>query len=626
LRFNYSRTRGASKSFLDDFGGAIPLSALPFPSPFDARNGQLALDNFALQNSFLVDGAGTDSIQRQLNIVGAISVQFRSHHFKAGIDYRRLTPLLKPSQYSQFAGFLNIADEQNGAAFESGVATQTAEALLFRNISAFVQDSWFVSPRLTATYGLRWDADLVPSTTSGPQLPSITGFTSLSNLSGIGLAPAGTPPFRNTFGNIAPRLGVAYQLRQRPDWGTVLRAGAGVFYDLATSETVNLIAQTGYPFAANFFTLGGTFPFAPDVAAPPPITPPSPTQPQGLGAFVPNFKLPYTVQWNVAIEQGLGPQQSVSLSYVGASGQRLVAPTTIASPNASLALLLLATNAADSNYNSLQLQMQRRLVKSLQVLASYTWSHSIDTASAGSVGVGSNIAASDQGGNRGPSDFDIRHAFSAGLTYAIPSLTRFRALKEITNGWSLQSIIQAQTARPISILDGAIARLANGSSANVRPDVTPGIPLYLYGPQFPGGKAFNNTPGAVAGGCPDGSVSVGPFCPPPLDNNGNAIRQGDFPRNALRGFGFFQWDMGIHRDFAILESLKLQLRAELFNVLNHPNFAPPISDITAPNFGLSNQILAQYLAGGFGLGGGSFSSLYQSGGPRSIQLALKLTF
>jgi hypothetical protein len=90
----------------------------------------------------------------------------------------------------------------------------------------------------------------------------------------------------------------------------------------------------------------------------------------------------------------------------------------------------------------------------------------------------------------------------------------------------------------------------------------------------------------------------------------------------------------VHRDFPLSEKLKLQFRAELFNVVNHPNFGPPIGDLQSPaavnpSFGLSTQTLGQSLGGGslnLGAGGGAFNPLYQIGGPRSIQLALKLLF
>jgi hypothetical protein len=93
----------------------------------------------------------------------------------------------------------------------------------------------------------------------------------------------------------------------------------------------------------------------------------------------------------------------------------------------------------------------------------------------------------------------------------------------------------------------------------------------------------------------------------------------------LRGFGLTQLDFAIHRDFPIHESLTLQFRAEAFNILNHPNFGPPVGDLAAPNFGLASQMLGQYLSGGL-TGTGSLSPLYQLGGPRSLEFALKLSF
>jgi hypothetical protein len=199
----------------------------------------------------------------------------------------------------------------------------------------------------------------------------------------------------------------------------------------------------------------------------------------------------------------------------------------------------------------------------------------------------------------------------------------------MVRSWSLQSIIHVQSASPVNVYDSNFGSLQQVFQTQVRPDVVAGIPLYLYGSQYPGGKAFNGTAGAVAGGCPDGSPSIGPFCPPPVGPDGLPTRQGNLGRNALRGFGLAQWDFSVHRDFAIHESLKLQFRAEMFNVINHPSFGPPSGCLgpgcgTPFGFGVSSSTLAQSLAGNVGNGG--FDPLYQLGGPRSIQLALKLSF
>jgi hypothetical protein len=230
--------------------------------------------------------------------------------------------------------------------------------------------------------------------------------------------------------------------------------------------------------------------------------------------------------------------------------------------------------------------------------------------------------------NRGPSGFDIRNTFSVGLTYDFPAPKINAFLNTLFRGWSTQNFILARSSPPVNVFYSGYPNL-HSSQTQVRPDVVQGVPLYLYGPQYPGGVAINSTPGAVAGGCSNGSPSTGPFCPPPTDSSGKPVRQGNLGRNALRGFGATQWDFAIRRDFPIHESLKLQFRAEMFNVLNHPNFGPPIADLQSPQspnpqFGLSNQTLGQYL--GANAGNGGFSNLYQVGGPRSIQLALKLLF
>jgi hypothetical protein len=339
-----------------------------------------------------------------------------------------------------------------------------------------------------------------------------------------------------------------------------------------------------------------------------------------LSALDPHLQLPYTLQWNVALEQALGSQQTITASYVGAAGRRLIQSAFVVSPNPSFGNADLVSSVGASSYNALQVQFQRRLSHGLQALSSYTWSHSIDTGSAGSTFNGSNslVPSVSPNANRGPSDFDIRNAFSTGLTYDVPAVKGNFLLKAAFHGWSLQSVIQARSAPPVNIFDGAFSTL-NGGFAEVRPDIVPGIPLYLFGSQYPGGKIINNTPDEGGAGC------IGPFCPPPADANGNPLRQGNLGRNALRGFGATQWDFAVHREFPIRERLTLQFRAELFNVLNHPNFGQPVSDISNSSFGQSIQMLGQSLNSG-NLGGGGFDALYQIGGPRSIQLALKLLF
>jgi len=368
-----------------------------------------------------------------------------------------------------------------------------------------------------------------------------------------------------------------------------------------------------YPFGAQNFIFGGQYPLDTtpgQPGAPPMISAVQLASGGVLAAFDPNLKVPYGMQWNVALEQSLGTTQTFSATYLGSIGRRLLQTEFDGNVNQNISNALLVSNQGTSDYHALQLQFQRRVSRGLQALASYTWSHSIDTASDSYFSSNSQfVRGLGSNSSRGSSDFDVRHAVSAGITYDIPAPAINGFVNTILQSWALENVFQALSAAPVNVIDPAVT-LSGAVGANARPDlVLPHQPLYLYGPQYPGGKAFN--PGALMD--------------PPHDSNGVALRQGDLGRNALRGFGTWQWDLAVHRDFPIHESLKLQFRAEMFNVLNHPNFGPPDGNLGDAQFGVSTRTYGQSLDGGFG-GGAPLSSLYQVGGPRSIQLALKLVF
>jgi len=611
LRFNYSKTSGTGSWKLDNFGGATPLTLLPFPTPFTAADAQFDLTIYSLTPPQYIVGKDARNVQRQFNIVDNLESQKGAHHFKFGVDYRRLSPVFSPLQYSQLTFFNQVASVETGD-LDSGanVSSGIGAIFLFRNLGVFAQDTWRALPRMTLTYGLRWELDFVPSSSSGPELPAAIGFNA-NDFSALALAPVGTPPFSTTYGNVAPRIGIAYELSPSQKWGTVLRSGFGVFYDLEDSEVGNVLADLTYPYGATNYISSGTFPLDAANAAVPAISSNFLQTTQILTAFNPHLQLPYTLQWNIAIEQSLGGQQSISASYLGAAGRRLLQTAFVFGPNANLCCAQLITNEATSDYNALQIQFHKRLSRGLQALVSYTWSHSIDTASAGSAfGNLSNalVAGLNPNENRGPSDFDIRNALTAAVTYDIPAPTVNHFTTAMMRGWSIENAIQARSAPPINVYNADLGQLVS-SNTNVRPDTVAGQPFYLYAPQYPGGKALN--PAA--------------FTNPPLDpNTGVPLRQGDLGRNALRGFGASQWDFAVHRDFPIHERLKVQFRAEMFNILNHPNFAQPVPNLSSSQFGLSTETLAQSL--GANVGNGGFLPLYQLGGPRSIQIALKLIF
>jgi len=621
FRFNYSRNRALSNFVMDDFMGAAALASAPFPSPFTAQNASFYFNMAFLGNGGLAlqQGFGQKLVQRQFNIVDNLNIQRGTHSLKFGVDYRRLTPIYEPFSYEQQNIFFSLASAEAGTTDFSFIRAKQGATLLFNDLGLYAQDTWRVVPRLTLTYGIRWDVDFTPKSLEGPSLLALTGYNR-QDLSTLAIAPQGTSPYRTTYGNLAPRVGVAYQLRQGDNWGTVLRGGFGVFYNMASSEVGNIMERSLYPFVASKFAFGVPFPLGSTDAAPPSITT---AQANATGAN-PHLELPYTFEWNFALEQALGKQQSVSATYTGAVGRRLLQTTFVASPTIGQAYLI--DNTATSDYHALQLQFQRRLSHGLQTLASYTWAHSIDSASAGSaVGDFGNAAVAGTN-NRGPSSFDIRHSASIGLTYELPMPHSDRLTGAILQGWSVESILQARSAPPVDIYNSAFGfSLPNNYVTVIRPDVVPGQAFYLYGSQYPGGKALN--PAAFTN-----PPTVPTGCDPAVDFPCAPARQGDLSRNALRGFGAFQWDFAVHREFPIRESLKLQFRAEMFNILNHPNFGSPLPDLSpfVNGFGKSLQMLADSLdgsyVGGPNQGSGSFSPIYQFGGPRTIQFVVKLTF
>lgn len=608
FRVNYSKNTSTTRNGLDSFGGAIvPPDSILFPSPFSSANSFYAFYVGSLTGYFWEVGDHGENVQRQVNLVEKLSLQKGRHTLRFGFDYRRLSPIFRPAVYDLIPYFSGVSAVIAGTP-DYGVQVNASEGgtVIFHNLGVFGQDTWRVSPRLTLTYGLRWELDSPPSTANGPALLAVSNFDNLSNLA---LAPPGTPLWSTTYRNFAPRVGAAYELSHAKGREAVLRGGFGLFYDLASTEAGDAIGPILYPFGVSIsLPASTTFPLNP-LPQPPPITAASLAS-SYFTAFDPHLKLPYTLQWNVALEQSMGANQALSLSYIGAAGRRLVEQEYLSpAPNPLLSSSVeLVENATTSDYDALQVQFQRRLSTGLQALASYTWSHSIDEGSSSSGAQQNLIVPGNPSENRGNSDFDIRHTFSGALSYNIPKAPVNRLVRAISRDWSLDNIFQARTATPVSVYDNNFYTLF-GNLVNVRPDVVPGTPLYLYGSQYPGGKALN--PAA--------------FTPPPTDSSGNPLRQGDLARNALRGFGAWQWDFAVRRQFNLREKLHIQFKGEFFNLLNHPNFGPPLGDIgQIGKFGLSQATLGQSLSGGVGTGG--LIPLYQIGGPRSVQLALKLQF
>jgi hypothetical protein len=242
-------------------------------------------------------------------------------------------------------------------------------------------------------------------------------------------------------------------------------------------------------------------------------------------------------------------------------------------------------------------------------LASYSWGHSLDYGS-------ENISLPFLRGN---SDFDVRHNFSSALSYELPAPFRSQFARIALGRWALDDRFTARTGYPVTLEGAPTVDLATGQTLYTGLDLVPGQSIYirgsqcsaLFGDACPGRRAINPNAFTIPAGCTLYS------CAPEA-----AI--GSAPRNFARGFGALQMDLAARREFPIHERLTLQLRAEAFNVFNHPNFgvvnATYCSPSTGPGctFGQPTATLANSLTG--------LSSLYQMGGPRSMQFALKLVF
>jgi hypothetical protein len=599
MRANYGNQRLAAKFAVDDFGGAVPLpDSLLFPSGFSSTDSAFL---------FLISAAGeygkgkaaTDE-QRQINVVDDFSLTAGGHQLKFGVDYRWLSPFSSPFSYRQFVDFAGVTGAPGGALSGKAAFAQPAVfqaiTLLSHNFSLYGQDTWKMTPRLTVTYGLRWEINPpLKGKNLADQPFTVTG---LNNPGAIALAPRGTPLYDTTYGNVAPRIGVAYQMRRGTNWTSVLRGGFGIFYDIGHGSLGGTSAF--FPYSATKTLLLAPFPLNLQDAVPPPIT----TNPPVSGIIVadPHLKLPRTHEWNVTLEQSLGRRQTLSLTYVGAAGRDLLRATSLFNPNPNFQYVSVTSNTAISNYQALQVKFERRLSQDLQALVSYAWSHSIDIASTDALAAYQNtpISIANPSIDRGSSDFDIRHAFSAGVTYSVRSPGWNEFAHAALGGWSVDSFIFARSAAPVDVVGGLV--VASGVELYPRPNVNPGAPLELYGSGYPGGKSFNKAA----------------FTPAPTG------QQGNFGRNVLRGFGASQADIAIQRQFRLSEKIALRFRSEFFNIFNHPNFGPPDNTLTDALFGRSTQTLASSLGSGGANGG--FNPLYQIGGPRSVQLALKLVF
>ncbi len=584
FRLGYAASTSRQITTLDPFGGAVPadLADLMGLSAYEgsAQTFELYMPGVGLS---YVNLNQTNNEARQWNLVDALHSSFGHHQYTMGIDYRRIKSPITPVNLQAVAIYTTATSVINNQIFEEVLAKSLPATPIYNEFAAFVQDEWQVTPRLGLSLGLRWELNPPPVEQHGNDAYTLLG--SVADPSTLSLAPRGTSLWNTTYLNFAPRIGAAWQAHNQPGRETVVRAGAGVFFD--TDNEFASLGFSGLGFYASNVSSGSSLPvtttqlnFSPAVTAP--------YTSSTVYAFPTHLQLPYTLQWNAAVQQALGKQQSLTITYVAAAGRRLLQSQTrsISQFNPNFSSIAYLATGITSNYQASQLQFQRSIEHGIQALASYTWSHSLD--------YGSTYSALTV--TRGNSDFDLRHNLQAGLSWDTPVARQKGYAWALASGWGIDGRVLVRTGFPVTITGNYLTDPTTGQTYYGGVNLIPNVPVYLYGSQYPGGRIINRSAFALPSGT----------------NQGNA------PRNFARGFGEGQINLAVRREIPLHENLRLQFRAESFNILNHPNFGfidPSLSDA---QFGHATMMLNQSL--------GTVAPQYQQGGPRSTQFALKLLF
>jgi len=586
LHGNYSAQASSSANGLDSFGGAVPPApglVLGSLSPADNQSGFETFDT-----SFYATGPSAKNKTAQVDILDDLNVTHGAHQMKFGGEY--LAIYLNVTPYNHLVEFISptVQDFLTTSTVSLDTATWRASRLRTRNFSLYGEDEWKLTPRLALTYGLRWELNPAPSALGGTILAA---WINVNQPSELALAPAGTALWRTSYDDFAPRVGVAYQLTKKGDF--VFRAAWGLFYDTGTASVGSLAQEfpnSVFGFVPNASVpVGDPSPYLPVISTQPPY-------PSFAAGYAPNLQSPRSYQWNVALEKSFAGLQVISATYVGQAGRDLLRQEASNQPNSNFAGdFLLTGNDARSNYNALQLQYRRPLARDFQALLNYTWSHSLDNASNDVVAGFSNTVLS-AANDYASSDFDVRHSFSGALSYTSPDSSRSGPVALLKKNWSVDTVLIARTGFPFNAVLLTVSPVPGGATHS-RPDLVPGQPVWVSNTAAGGGKSLN--PAA--------------FLIP------STTRQGTEGRNDISGFGLVQMDVSIARKFPISERTNLQFRVDAFNALNHPNFTNPNAFVDlGPSFLVSQSMLNR------GLGG--LNPLFQEGGPRSLQLSLKLSF
>jgi hypothetical protein len=522
----------------------------------------------------VVSGNEGNRWQHQWQTTQSLSWKRGAHSFQTGADFLRIEPVRSDANgtLSLIADSMAALDNSTNG-YWRGLSPPVNQTTLVDEFSAWVHDTWRPLPHLTLVAGLRWEYS--PPPPIGSTAPSF-----LDLVSGI-VEPATSPRalWLPPYGHFAPRFGISYSPGKTGR--TVIRAGAGLYYDSSLSIATDLI--NGGPLSLDQMTSPRNGLFSTALSY----------------GFMPNLQLPRVEQWNVSLERRLTAADQISLGYIGSHGYDLIRREVGGLGSSITNWEALTTNNGYSHYNALIMQYRRHVANGVEALVSYAWSHSFDNISSDSflVWAGSGMTPA---GDYASSDYDMRHSLTASFNWALPGFVNGR-VKSWTKGWSLDGMLRARSGFPITVLD--TQQYAGISFTNAfRPSLVPDVPLWISDPNAAGGKSLN----------PQAFVR----------QNGDA--PGNLGRNAIVGFGMWQLDLALRREFRLGDRGKVEFRIEAFNALNHPNFADPVRYLDSPYFGESTSMLNLMLGSGSPASG--LTPMLQNGGPRSLEGVIRLRF
>jgi Carboxypeptidase regulatory-like domain len=615
LRFGYTRFRNSFTS----------LDALnPKPIGLDFGTGQSGLPEIDFNSVIENLGATVFSIPRarvsqNYQILDNFTWIHGTHIFKFGGETRRAWVSAFNDNFER--GLLSFSPANTdptesltvidaltqfylGNGFTQASTGNTQRTTYTNGLAFFAEDSWRVRPNLTINYGLRWEY-FGPISEKNDLLSNFPGpFSATQQLVMVGQGGL-SGAYNRDLDNFGPRIGVAWS----PFQNTVVRAGYGIYYDYIPQDLL----------IANFTNTAGiaTNPIGPlpvlglnynqtnwNGSTAGPVFGPSIPGPNSIFVTPRNLETPYVGEWNLNIQQQIAKGAAIEVGYVGSKGTRLTRLYDANQDRINTNFLQVATFAtiSDSTYNALQVQARFNNWHRFSGFSGYVFSKSLDGASDGIDFNGSTAAFPQNSDNlkaeKGPSTFDARHRWTTALNYSVPA---WHALPpKLGEGWGWNTIVTVMSGQPIGIITSN-----GGINFHQRPDLVPGVDPILHG-----SPAF-------------GYINPLAFAQP----TGNF---GDLGRDAIYGPGFWNIDFSVTKNTNLTERLTLQLRAEFFNVFNHPQFALP-GGVINPDAG-SGDTLPVALSkcpgcfssatpdvqqGNPGLGGG---------GPRVVQLAARLQF